>query len=290
MLYLVVGAIAAYVLYQCFFADDRDDTRSQSRESPQPQARRRDERQYQQSIDSPHPGDYTPVEAYSSLRARAKQEGDLMAQCYKQSKEAYQRRDRARAKALSEEGKRHALKMENLNAQASATIFQGKLVPIISWASRLKIALREQPGRGVQQMAYLGCIVFQNKAAGEIDLHGLYVKEAISYSEKAIRKARLRGDSEIHLIVGMSTSSARFETSSSSLVSCCVFGRSRHSFRWRCLSAQTRNTRGPAEVSVPDRQFATIKSVSQAWGPRRGTFNEPRCAGSSGDIGVCRLV
>ncbi|OAX33893.1 hypothetical protein K503DRAFT_699647, partial [Rhizopogon vinicolor AM-OR11-026] len=37
---------------------------------------------------------------------------------------------------------------------------------------------------------------------GELDLHGLYVKEAISYSDKAIKEARQRGDSQIRLIVG----------------------------------------------------------------------------------------
>ena len=76
-------------------------------------------------------GNLTPIEAYTSLRARAKQEGDLMAQCYQQSQEAYERRDRARAKALSDEGKFHALKMERLNAEASATIFKGKPYPYI---------------------------------------------------------------------------------------------------------------------------------------------------------------
>ena len=44
---------------------------------------------------------------------------------------------------------------------------------------------------------------FQDRPAGEVDLHGLYVKEAISYAEKAIKKARQRGDSEMCLIVGM---------------------------------------------------------------------------------------
>lgn len=130
MFYLLVGAIAAYAVYQSFFADDRDDrppSRSQSHESSQPPVRRRDERQRQQNIDSSQK-DYPPVETYASLRARAKQEGDLMAQCYQQSKEAYERRDRARAKTLSDEGKRHALKMENLNAKASAIIFKGKFI------------------------------------------------------------------------------------------------------------------------------------------------------------------
>lgn len=37
---------------------------------------------------------------------------------------------------------------------------------------------------------------------GEIDLHGLYVKEAIMYTDRAIQEAKQRGDSEIQLIVG----------------------------------------------------------------------------------------
>ncbi|KAI9569681.1 hypothetical protein HD554DRAFT_1983183, partial [Boletus coccyginus] len=109
-------------------------------------------------------------ETYASLRARAKQEGDLMAQCYRQSQEAYERRDRARAKALSDKGKRHAVKMEKLNADACATIFKGNLL--------------------------------FDRTACEVDLHGLYVKEAITYSKKAITDAHRRGDHEIRLIVG----------------------------------------------------------------------------------------
>lgn len=46
----------------------------------------------------------------------------------------------------------------------------------------------------------------KNKEVGEVDLHDLYVKEAIAYAEKAIEKARKQGTSEIRLIVGMSTS------------------------------------------------------------------------------------
>ena len=151
MFYLIAGAVAAYTVYQLFFADNRDEPppsysrptrhptspppiRPQSYEAPQPPVRRRDERQHRQTIDSSQ-RDHTPVEDYSSLRARAKQEGDLMAQCYRQSQEAYERRDRARAKALSDEGKRHALKMEKLNATASATVFKGKLASIFSWAN-----------------------------------------------------------------------------------------------------------------------------------------------------------
>ncbi|SJL10240.1 uncharacterized protein ARMOST_13624 [Armillaria ostoyae] len=41
-----------------------------------------------------------------------------------------------------------------------------------------------------------------NRKPGEIDLHGLYVKEAITYTDAALEEAKLRGDSEIRLIVG----------------------------------------------------------------------------------------
>lgn len=37
---------------------------------------------------------------------------------------------------------------------------------------------------------------------GEVDLHGLYVKEAITYTDQSIVEARARGDKEIRLIVG----------------------------------------------------------------------------------------
>ena len=36
-------------------------------------------------------------------------------------------------------------------------------------------------------------------------MHGLYVKEAITYTDRSIQEARGRGDSEIHFIVGMSS-------------------------------------------------------------------------------------
>lgn len=42
----------------------------------------------------------------------------------------------------------------------------------------------------------------KDSAPGEIDLHGLFVKEAIEFSEQAIKEAQQRGESEIHLIVG----------------------------------------------------------------------------------------
>lgn len=71
-------------------------------------------------------------------------------------------------------------------------------------------ALREQQGKVPQPSTIAAPLLhgFQKKAAGEVDLHGLYVKEAIGYSMKAITEARRRGDSEVRLIVGMCISSA----------------------------------------------------------------------------------
>lgn len=135
MLYLIVGALIACTAYLYFTADNRDDrptSRSQSHKSSHPPVPRRDERQHWQIIDSSQ-RDVAPVEAYASLRTRAKHEGDLMAESYRQSKEAYERRDRARAKSLSEDGKRHALEMEKLNAEASAAIFKGNFMSAFSW-------------------------------------------------------------------------------------------------------------------------------------------------------------
>jgi hypothetical protein len=46
---------------------------------------------------------------------------------------------------------------------------------------------------------------------GEVDLHGLFVKEAIAYTDQNIAEARARGDKEIRLIVGSSKSFLYFE-------------------------------------------------------------------------------
>jgi len=185
MLYLIVGAAVALAVYAYFTdsGDQYDPPPSHSRpyEPPQPPApRRRDERQNRQheaivpprkvealvKVEAP-----VKVEATdpASLRIKANREGDLMSLYYQQSKEAYERRDHASCQALKEQGKSHEITMKNLHAKASASIYQENN---------------------------------RDKSACEVDLHGLYVKEAIAYSEKAIREARQRGDSEIRLIVG----------------------------------------------------------------------------------------
>ncbi|KAK0215949.1 hypothetical protein EDD85DRAFT_782333, partial [Armillaria nabsnona] len=106
-----------------------------------------------------------PNEYYIGLRVRANKEGDAMARCFDESHEAHIRGDRAAAKDLSKQGKNHKQKMEQLNKEASNWIYLG-----------------HKPG--------------------EIDLHGLYVKEAFAYTDAALEEAKLRGDSEIRLIVG----------------------------------------------------------------------------------------
>ncbi|KAJ7703291.1 hypothetical protein B0H17DRAFT_1042619 [Mycena rosella] len=106
---------------------------------------------------------------YMRLRAQANEEGDAMAKCFAESHEAYSRGDGAGAKQLSNQGKEHQHKMNSLNKEASNWIY-----------------------------------VENNKDSkpGEIDLHGLYVKEAIEHTDQALQEAKQRGDSELHLIVG----------------------------------------------------------------------------------------
>ncbi|KAK0219059.1 hypothetical protein IW262DRAFT_1317918 [Armillaria fumosa] len=108
-------------------------------------------------------------EYYSDLRACANKEGNEMARCFSESHEAFDRGDHAAAKDLSNQGKDHKQKMEQLNKEASNWIYREK-------------------NRG--------------RLPGQIDLHGLYVKEAIAYTDTALASAWLRRDSEIRLIVG----------------------------------------------------------------------------------------
>ncbi|KAK7037277.1 hypothetical protein VNI00_011268 [Paramarasmius palmivorus] len=92
-----------------------------------------------------------------------------MANCFRESQEAYHNGDGARAKELSNEGKEHQQQMEKLNREASEWIF-----------------------------------IENNKdsAPGEIDLHGLYVKEAIEYTDRSLEEAKMNGQHEVRLIVG----------------------------------------------------------------------------------------
>lgn len=106
---------------------------------------------------------------YVSLRARANEEGDQMARCFEESQHAYTSGDGAKAKMLSNEGKDHKARMERLNAEAGAWIYAKNN---------------------------------EDRNPGEIDLHGLHVKEAVEYTDKAIETAKRRGDTTINIIVG----------------------------------------------------------------------------------------
>ncbi|KAK0215953.1 hypothetical protein EDD85DRAFT_440476 [Armillaria nabsnona] len=125
-------------------------------------------------------------EYYVNLRARANKEGDEMVRCSIESREAFNRGDRAAAKDLSNQGKNHKQKKEQLHKEASDWIYHEN--NHVSW---LHVTFVWDTNS-----------VLQDREPGEIDLHGLYVKEAITYTDAALKEAKLRGDSEIRLIVG----------------------------------------------------------------------------------------
>ncbi|TKA53759.1 hypothetical protein B0A53_03801 [Rhodotorula sp. CCFEE 5036] len=106
---------------------------------------------------------------YVALRNKAIQERDLMGQAFTASKQAYAAGDGEEAHNLSVQGKTHQRNRDQLNAEAAQWIFNenNKSQPI-----------------------------------GSVDLHGLYVEEAIEYTQRAIKDGRARGLPELRLIVG----------------------------------------------------------------------------------------
>ena len=88
-----------------------------------------------------------------------------------------------RAHELSQQGKAHAAKQDQLDDQASAWIFNGEAGP-----SRIEHLLTTANN--------------QQSPPGTIDLHGLYVKEAIERTESAIAAAQRSGQTEMRIIVG----------------------------------------------------------------------------------------
>ncbi|PBK98348.1 hypothetical protein ARMGADRAFT_920619, partial [Armillaria gallica] len=77
----------------------------------------------------------------------------------------------------------------------------------------------EQLNKEASNWIYLGQCY--NRKPGEIDLHGLYVKETIAYTDAALEEVKFRGDSEIRLIVGTCRSSLESEV--------CIVGKGLHS-------------------------------------------------------------
>ena len=77
--------------------------------------------------------------------------------------------------------------------------------------SLLRIILRL---REFRRRRHVAIYLLQDSKPGEVDLHGLYVKEAIAYTDQSILEARARGDTEIRLIVGESGFPYKRQTSS----------------------------------------------------------------------------
>ncbi|KAI1772483.1 Smr domain protein [Hypoxylon cercidicola] len=108
---------------------------------------------------------------YDRLRDLARAEAAKRNSCFDRAHQAYERGDGAEAKELSNEGKRHAAKMDEYNKQASEYIFR------------------------------------ENNAVGRvaddtIDLHGQFVEEAEDILEQRIRYAQQHGQTHLHVIVG----------------------------------------------------------------------------------------
>ncbi|CAL3963405.1 unnamed protein product [Diplocarpon coronariae] len=114
---------------------------------------------------------------YDRLRDQARQEAAKRSSCFDKAHQAYERGDGGAAHQLSEEGKRHAAKMDQFNKQASDYIFREN----------------NAPGR---------------VAEDTIDLHGQFVEEAEDILEQRIRYAQQNGQTHLHVIVGKGNHSA----------------------------------------------------------------------------------
>ncbi|KAH9883578.1 Smr domain protein [Xylariomycetidae sp. FL2044] len=114
---------------------------------------------------------------YDHLRDLARQEAKKRNSCFDRAHEAYERGDGAGAKELSNEGKKHAAKMDDYNKQASDYIFREN----------------NAPGR---------------VAEDTIDLHGQFAEEAEDIVEQRIRYAQQQGQAHLHVIVGKGNHSA----------------------------------------------------------------------------------
>lgn len=97
------------------------------------------------------------------------------------------RGDGATAHELSQEGKRHQAEQDKLDDQASDWIFNG--------ASSCSCFSTEEPTDGSTENN-------RDSPPGTIDLHGLYVKEAIEKTEAAIANGQRSGMDEMRVIVG----------------------------------------------------------------------------------------
>ncbi|CCO31248.1 Smr domain-containing protein C11H11,03c OS=Schizosaccharomyces pombe (strain 972 / ATCC 24843) GN=SPAC11H11.03c PE=4 SV=1 [Rhizoctonia solani AG-1 IB] len=105
---------------------------------------------------------------YEALRARARKAGENMSKSFEDAQKAFKSGKKAQAKQLSDAGRKYQAEMKRLDAEAS------------KW-------VHEQLNSGEKD---------------GLDLHGLYVNEAVTRAEDEIRGARNRGQQELRLIVG----------------------------------------------------------------------------------------
>jgi DNA-nicking Smr family endonuclease len=118
-----------------------------------------------------HVRDYNHADdaEYKRLRDLAEQEFQRKKDCSHRSQLAYQEGNGAEAKQLSEQANNHKLKAEQYNRQAGEFVFRANNA---------------------------------DSASDEIDLHGLYIKEATSMLETRINASVARNESHLKVIVG----------------------------------------------------------------------------------------
>lgn len=106
---------------------------------------------------------------FEELRAEARELAEMRSEYFKLSKQAYRSGDKKQAKVLSNQGKKFAQLMEKANKTAADAIFKRNN---------------------------------QDQLDDTIDLHGLFVKEAIERLSDRIAFAKIRNVDELTVIVG----------------------------------------------------------------------------------------
>ncbi|KAK5629742.1 hypothetical protein RRF57_005457 [Xylaria bambusicola] len=110
---------------------------------------------------------------YKDLREQARDEDKQRNKCFKESREAYNNGDGARAKQLSNEGKKHGKESDDLDKKASDKIFKANN-PEYKEGSPLEV----------------------------VDLHGQFVHEAVERVTDQIQTNQRHGLTHLHIIVG----------------------------------------------------------------------------------------
>jgi len=129
-----------------------------------------------------------------------------MAEYFSESKQAFDRNEKRRAKELSLMGQAHKENMVRLDKEASAKIFQGMNWQIdserVALTRIINLILQRTTEfvvfcRGRQYLIFFS----QNVGPNTVDLHGLYVQEAKLYFEEAVQNIWNRAQ-PLRVIVG----------------------------------------------------------------------------------------